>query len=282
MKLNKTVLRELQSKREVRIERRVFLRTVLAIAFAVILVQTVCGCSSSPSVDPREQMLDAYVRQQIDDYGYLEGEITYEDNGEGNTVFIEFRPEDFPSQELIGYDDAMAQDEADELAEELSSIVYILGYTSDNRLVSAVVAEPPNFNELDESVKEDAVDQFMDVQNEYVEFARENAEAWLSEYVSNALGYFEGLDDIQYVYDEENSGYFIAFMWSDGYSPVEGDSQATAAWQEEVNFISKATGYNIALAHGYAGGGMQLLVVGNYADNMLYGYYPTQQAESAN
>ena len=130
-------------------------RAVILLTVGVLLITSLCfltGCSGGGNtgggdaggvetngeetpaeegpVDPREQVLKDYVSTQVEDCGWLESEISYEDNGEGDTVFVYFRPEDMWSQDIQGYDDAMAQDEAYALAKELNSFVYILGYTT--------------------------------------------------------------------------------------------------------------------------------------------------------
>ena len=246
--------------------------------FAVGILLMTSGCSGGVVVDPRVQVLDGYVQQQCEDNGWTEDEISYEDNGEGDTVFIYFEPADLNSQDLIGYDDAMAQDEARELADELNSFVYILGYTTDNRLVSTVAAEPPNFDELDEDAQTDAIQQLFDVLSEYVEFARANAEEWLAEYQTNAENYYEGLDYVNIMYDEATDAYVFAYVWEEGYAPSQDDQDAATQWQYEADFISRATGYDVILLHGTSAGGMQASYAAYYADNFLYGYQPSEMA----
>lgn len=242
---------------------------ILLIVAFILLV----GCSSAGQ---RERVLEGYVRQQVEDYGWLENEISYEDNGEGNTVFVFFRPEDMWSQDILGYDDDMSQDEANALAEELNSVVFILGYTTDDRLVSTVAAEPPNFSELDEEAQVNAVEQLVDYQNEYIEFARAEAENWLSEYVANSRGYYEGLEDIQFLFDENRNAYVIMYRWSDGYCPAQDDQDAHSQWQWEANIISRSTASNIVLVHGTSDAGAQTAYVAEYEDNnMLHGYSPS-------
>lgn len=211
---------------------------------------------------------------QVEDYGWLESEISYEDNGEGDTVFVYFRPEDMWSQDILGYDEAMFQDEADALADELNSFVYILGYTTDDRLVSTVAAEPPNYSELDEETRNYAVKQLTDYQGEYIEFARAEAESWLNEYATNARGHFEGLKDINVQFDDERSAYIIMYLWEDGYCPVQDDADAEAQWQWEADIISRSTANNIILLHGTNASGPQAKYVAAYANNMLYGHTP--------
>ena len=225
-------------------------------------------------VDPREQVFKDYVRTQVEDCGWRESEISYEDNGEGDTVFVFFRPEDMWSQDILGYDDAMAQDEANALAEELNSFVFILGYTTDDRLVSTAAAEPPNYSELDEETKNNAVKQLTDYQKEYIEFARAEAESWLAEYASNARGYFEGLEDCVVQFDDERNAYTIMYLWEDGYCPVQDDADAEAQWQWEADIISRSTANNIVMLHGTDASGLQATYVAAYANNMLYGYTP--------
>lgn len=225
-------------------------------------------------VDPREQVLKDYVSTQVEDYGWLESEISYEDNGEGDTVFVYFRPEDMWSQDIQGYDDAMAQDEADALAEELNSFVYILGYTTDDRLVSTVAAEPPNFVDLDEETQNNALKQLTDYQVEYIEFARAEAESWLNEYASNARGRLEGLKDINVQFDDERGAYLIMYLWEDGCCPVQDDADAEAQWQWEADIISRSTANNIIMVHGTYASGPQTSYVAAYANNMLYGHTP--------
>ena len=225
-------------------------------------------------VDPREQVLKDYVSTQVEDCGWLESEISYEDNGEGDTVFVYFRPEDMWSQDIQGYDDAMAQDEAYALAKELNSFVYILGYTTDDRLVSTVAAGPPNFFDLDEEAQNYAVKQLTDLHVDYLMFAREEAESWLNEYASNARGYFEGLEDINVQFDDERGAYIIMYLWEDGYCPVQDDADAEAQWQWEADIISRSTANNIILVHGTDASGPQATYVAAYANNMLYGYTP--------
>lgn len=255
--------------------RAVFLSLLAAIALVAL-----AGCSSSSNVDPREQVLQDYVQQQVEDYGYSESEISYEDNGEGDTVFITFRPDDLRSQDIVGYDDAMSQDEARALANELNSFVYIFGYTTDDRLVSTVAAEPPNYDELDEETQADAIQQLIDYQNEYVEFAQANAEEWLGEYVSNSMEYFEGIEDIQFMFDDVTNAYVIMYLWADGYCPVQDDQEAAAGWQWEADYITRATANNVTLLHGTRSAGLQTTYNAGYADNnMLYGYSPSQYSE---
>lgn len=225
-------------------------------------------------VDPREQVLKDYVSTQVEDCGWLESEISYEDNGEGDTVFVYFRPEDMWSQDIQGYDDAMAQDEAYALAKELNSFVYILGYTTDDRLVSTVAAGPPNFFDLDEEAQNYAVKQLTDLHVDYLMFAREEAEGWLNEYASNARGRFEGLKDINVQFDDERSAYIIMYLWEDGYCPVQDDADAEAQWQWEADIISRSTANNIIMLHGTSASGPQATYVAAYANNMLYGYTP--------
>lgn len=258
-------------------------RRMLSVLAPCLLLLATCGtllgCSTatgaSSALDPREQVLEDYVQQQVEDYGWLESEISYEDNGEGDTVFVTFRPEDMWSQDLLGYDDAMSQDEARALADELNSFVYILGYTTDNRLVSTVAAEPPNFDELDEETQRDAIEQLVDRQNEYIEFAQAEADGWLDEYVSNAEGYFEGIEEVQYQYDEERAAFVIAYLWADGYCPAQDDQDdqdAQAQWQWEADYVSRATASNVILLHGTSAEGLQATYVAAYADNMLNGF----------
>lgn len=257
------------------VSRALFLSLLAAIALVAL-----AGCSSSSNVDLREQVLRDYVQQQVEDYGYSESEISYEDNGEGDTVFITFRPDDLWSQDIVGYDDAMSQDEARALANELNSFVYIFGYTTDDRLVSTVAAEPPNYDELDEETQTDAIQQLIDYQNEYVEFAQANAEEWLGEYVSNSMEYFEGIEDIQFMFDDVTNAYVIMYLWADGYCPVQDDQEAAAGWQWEADYITRATANNVTLLHGTRSAGLQTTYNAGYADNnMLYGYSPSQYSE---
>lgn len=252
------------------------LRILIPCCLAMTALIVLAACSSSASTDPREQILKDYVRQQVDDYGWLESEISYEDHGEGDTVFVTFRSEDMWSQEITGYDDAMSQDEASALAKELNSFVYIFGYTTDDRLVSTVAAEPPNYDELDEDVQTDAIEQLLDYQSEYIEFAQAHAEEWLDEYASNSLEYFEGLEDVQYKFDEQFNAYLIMYMWADSYCPIQDDQDTAAGWQWEADFISRVTANNIMLLHGTNSAGLQTTYEAEYADNMLYGYSPSQ------
>lgn len=239
------------------------------VAVALILL---AGCSSGSSLDPREQVLEDYVQQQVDDYGWIESEITYEDHGEGDTVFIIFRPEDLWSQDIIGYDEAMSQDEARALADELNSFVYLFGYTTDDRLVSTVAAEPPNYDELDEGTQTDAIEQLIDYQDEYAEFAQANAEEWLGEYVSNSMEYFEGIEDIQFMFDDVTNAYVIMYLWADGYCPVQDDQETAAGWQWEADFITRVTASNVTLLHGTRSAGLQATYAAEYTgDNLLYG-----------
>lgn len=255
------------------------LRIIMPCCLVVMALVALAGCSSGSSLDPREQVLEDYVQQQVDDYDWDESEITYEDNGEGDTVFITFRPDDLWSQDLIGYDDAMSQDEARALANELNSFVYIFGYTTDDRLVSTVAAEPPNYDELDEETQTDAIQQLIDYQNEYVEFAQANAEEWLGEYVSNSMEYFEGIEDIQFMFDDVTNAYVILYLWADGYCPVQDDQEAAAGWQWEADYITRVTASNVTLLHGTRSAGLQTTYNAGYADNnMLYGYSPSQYA----
>ena len=256
------------------------LRVLFLPLLAAIALVALAGCSSSSNVDPREQVLRDYVQQQVEDYGYSESEISYEDNGEDDTVFITFRPDDLWSQDIVGYDDAMSQDEARALANELNSFVYIFGYTTDDRLVSTVAAEPPNYDELDEETQADAIQQLIDYQNEYVEFAQANAEEWLGEYVSNSMEYFEGIEDIQFMFDDVTNAYVIMYVWADGYCPVQDDQETAAGWQWEADYITRVTANNVVLLHGTSSAGLQTTYNAGYADNnMLYGYSPSQYSE---
>lgn len=234
----------------------------------VVVLGALVGCSTATS---REQVLEGYVRQQVEDYGWLESEISYEDNGEGDTVFVFFRPEDMWSQDILDYDDAMSQDEARALADELNSFVYIFGYTTDDRLVSTVAAEPPNYDELDEEAQMEAIQQLVDYQLEYIELAQSQAEAWLSEYVSISRNYFEGLEDIQFMFDDETGAYAVMYLWADGYCPIQDDQDALSQWQREADIMSRSTASNIVLVHGTSEAGAQTMYVAEYADNMLYG-----------
>lgn len=248
------------------------LRILPACFLVVVALIAISGCSSDTSSNPRERVLEDYVQQQVEDYGYSEREITYEDNGEEDTVFITFRSEDMWSQDLFGYDDAMAQDEARELADELDSFVYILGYTADDRLVMTVAAEPPNYDELDEETQTDAIQQLIDYQNEYVEFAQANAEEWLGEYVSNSLEYFEGIEDVQFMFDESYNAYVVMYLWEDGHCPAQDDQDAATVWQWEADYIARATANNIVLLHGTNSAGLQTTYTAGYTgDNLLYG-----------
>lgn len=254
-------------------------RRMLSVLAPCLLLLAACGtllgCSTatgaSSALDPREQVLEGYVRQQVEDYGWLESEISYEDNGEGDTVFVLFRPEDMWSQDILDYDDAMSQDEARALADELNSFVYIFGYTTDDRLVSTVAAEPPNYDELDEEAQTEAIQQLVDYQLEYIEFAQSQAEAWLSEYVSISRNYFEGLEDIQFMFDDETGAYAVMYLWADGYCPIQDEQDALSQWQREADIVSRSTASNIVLVHGTSEAGAQTMYVAEYADNMLYG-----------
>lgn len=254
------------------------LAVLLACALAIGALLALGGCSSSASVDPRTQVLEDYVEQQVEDYGWTEDEIVYEDNGEGDSVLITFKPKDGSSLEMFGYDEAMAQEEADALCAELNCCVFILGCTSDDRLVSTVASTPASFDELDEESAAPIIERLTNRQDEYIEIARSGADEWLDEYTSNATTDYEGLVQASYTYGDEIGSYVVAYYWEEGYCPSQDDQDAMAAWQYILDMISRATANNVVLVHGTAGGEAQTYIESYYADNMLYGFYPSQMA----
>lgn len=236
----------------------------------------VSGCSSGGATDPRAEILEGYVRQQVEEYGWSEDEISYEDNGEGETVFITFTPEAVFSRDIVGYEDALAQDEAQVLAEQLNSAVFILGYTTDDRLVSAVVGQPPNYSELDEETRDELISQFVNLQTEYAEFARSHSDEWFSEYEANAEQSLEGIEDVIITFDESINAYAVAYYWADGYCPSSDEQDEVSWWQYTADYISRSTASNVLMMHGTGADGLQLTFAASYADNILYGVRPSE------
>lgn len=254
------------------------LSAVLILMGSLLLCALFCvsGCSSGGGADQRTEILEDYVRQQVEECGWSEDEISYEDNGEGDTVFIIFTPEAMFSRDIVGYEDAMAQDEAQVLAEQLNSVVFIFGYTTDDRLVSTVVAQPPNYDELDEETREDFVSQFADRQAEYVEFAQSHSDEWFSEYEANAEKKLEGIERVEITFDESINSYAVAYLWKSGYCPSSDEQDEVSGWQYTADYMSRATANSVLMMHGTQADGLQLTLTAHYADNILYGVRPSE------
>lgn len=234
-------------------------------AIAVVpLALSMGGCSSgdeAPAVDPREEAIEEYLVAQ-EELGWSRDEIEIEDNGEGEIAYVTFSSEDIVSQELAGYDEEGSQQEADELSKALSSPVIMRGYTDDEHLVMLCIGGLGDFGD-DEQVTNAA----LDIITEYIEAARPLADAWLNEYVENAKGYFDGLNDVRFK-SEGDGLYGIAFLWDEG-CPDQNDSEAAAEWQYEADYLSRILASDVVLMHGTAAEGQKSRWGASYRDNMI-------------